>query len=423
MLKKLLKSDYLKNSLTLVIGIGLAQTIPVLLQPILRRMFTAEEFGVFAVYFSIVSTLAIVANFKYVQVVVIPKEDKTSLNLLSGTLILIALFSLLTFFVSFFWGEAIVDLTGITSSVKPWLLFVPLGVFFVSSSQVLNAWLTRKKSFKKIASNKLARRSSEGLAHLSFGGLKIPGGVILGSLVGDFVNFLVSVFQFKRTEGSFKEVSKKGMKSALLRYKEFPLYNLIPTLLDTISLFLPVLIISSTYSDEITGQYDLSRQILALPLALISMALSQVLLQHLSEKSTSKQPILPTIRRNFLGLALAGVFGILIFYPFSTPIFSFVFGEEWAKAGEITSILVFSYALKFAIMPLTVTFVAIEKIKITSIWQITYFGLISCLLLFDSISLNDFLLYYVLIDIGAYTLYFVLIYFAAKRHDDFLTVE
>jgi hypothetical protein len=38
MFKRLLgRSEYLKNSLTLIIGIGLAQVIPVLLQPVFKK--------------------------------------------------------------------------------------------------------------------------------------------------------------------------------------------------------------------------------------------------------------------------------------------------------------------------------------------------------------------------------------------------
>jgi O-antigen/teichoic acid export membrane protein len=424
MFKRLLgRSEYLKNSLTLIIGIGLAQVIPVLLQPVLRRMFTAEEFGVFAVYFSIVSTFAIIANFRYAHVVVIPDEDETAKNVVAGALILISALCIILFGIGFFFGESIIAYFDFPEELNDWVLIIPLSVFFVSGSLVLNSWLTRKKRFKSMASNKMMRRGAEGGAQLIFGSLKMQGGVIMGSIIGDVTNFFVSFWQFKRAAGSLKGLSRKNIFTTLKRYKDFPLYNLIPTLLDTLSLFIPVLIVSNFYTDEITGQFDLSRQILALPLALISAALSQVLLQNISQRSREKKYILPLLKKNFLGLSVLGVLGILVLYPFSVPIFKFVFGDQWALSGELTTILVFSYAMRFAITPLSITFIAIEKIRISSLWQVVYFGSVCILFTLRDISIHDFIFYYVIIEIGAYFLYAVMIYFTARRHDKSIIPE
>lgn len=422
MMKKLFgRSEYFKNSFTLILGIGLAQTIPVLLQPILRRMYTPEEFGVFAVFFSIVSILAIVANYRYAHVVVIPEKDQTSKNVAAGALVLITITCIIIFLVLLFFGEAIFQKLGFPSELNKWSLLIPVSVFFVSGSLVLNSWLTRKKKFKSIASNKFLRRAGEGGSQVSFGYSKQSGGLIMGSIIGDALNFIVSFFQFKRAGGNFENVTKKEVVADLKCYKAFPKYNLLPTLLDTVSLFIPVFIITNFYSKEITGQFDLSRQILALPLALISVALSQVLLQSIAQRSKSKQEILPLLRKNFLALALMGVVGSLVLYAFSVQIFSFVFGDQWVLAGELTSVLVFSYALKFAISPLTITFIAIEKIKISSFWQVGYFGSMCILLTFDNMSIHDFIKFYVIIEIVAYSIYACLVYLVAKSHDQGLT--
>ena len=65
------KSDFLKYTLVLVSGTVLAQLIPILLQPILRRIYTPEQFGLFAVYSSIFSMLVVVAAGKYETTIVV----------------------------------------------------------------------------------------------------------------------------------------------------------------------------------------------------------------------------------------------------------------------------------------------------------------------------------------------------------------
>jgi O-antigen/teichoic acid export membrane protein len=49
-MKKLFgQSDFLRNTVILVFGTGIAQMIPILLQPVLRRIYAPADFGAFAV--------------------------------------------------------------------------------------------------------------------------------------------------------------------------------------------------------------------------------------------------------------------------------------------------------------------------------------------------------------------------------------
>lgn len=417
-MKRLLnRSEFVKNSFILIVGIGFAQVIPVVLQTVLRRFYAPEDFGVFAIYFSIVSTLAIVANFRYAQVVVVPKEDDESLNILAAAIGLVTLFSLFILIVFYFFGDFIIDKTGLPEEMKEWALFVPLSVFFVSGSLVLNSWLTRKKRFKSIAANKIVRRTAEGTAHVGFGSVRYSGGIIWGTLIGDMVNFFVSLFQFKRAKGTLKGVTWIGMKAGMKKYIDYPLYNLLPTILDTVTLFLPVFIINEMFTKDITGQFDLSRQILALPLALISAAISQVLFQKLVENSNAEKPILPIIKKNFMALGGLALLGIVVLYPFSETLFTFLFGDQWGLAGQLTSILAFSYALRFCVTPLSILFIGIKKVKVSSIWQVGYFILISSLFLLEDVTIKEFIFYYMLTELLAYSVYFVLIWWTAKKHD------
>lgn len=111
------------------------------------------------------------------------------------------------------------------------------------------------------------------------------------------------------------------------------------------------------------------------------------------------------------------VFGGTIVYLTGTKLFSFVFGNEWELSGEIAKILVFGYGIKFIVSPLSTIFISLEKIKISSIWQIFYFGLICILFLLKDINIKEFLTYYVVIDICCYSIYYILILMTTKKYD------
>jgi O-antigen/teichoic acid export membrane protein len=414
---KLQNSDFIRNSLILILGTGVSQIIPVALQFPLRKIYTPEEFGTFAVYMSIVSILSGLAHFKYANTIVIPEKDEDGLNLLVGSVLLSTIFSIFIFVGFFFFSDFIIYSLNFDKSIKPWLLYVPISVFLISGHLSFSFWLTRKKQFKGLAINKVARRGTEGFSQYFLGKMSNSGGLMYGTLIGDVFNFFFYLFQIKKTIQSFKAVSLSNINVQLKKFSDFPKYSLIPSFFDTFSLALPVFLITSYYSEEITGQYDLTVKMLSVPLALISLAISQVLLQKIAEGKHEKKSVLPLIRNNFLVLGFGGAVGIIIFYFFGETIFSLFFGDNWLMAGKLSAILVFSFAVRFTISPLTSTFVALEKIKISSVWQICYFLLISSLYLFKDISIEEFILIYVYMDVVAYSVYGLLIYVVANNHD------
>ncbi len=215
----------------------------------------------------------------------------------------------------------------------------------------------------------------------------------------------------------FSNINTETIRKVAKRYIEFPKYQALPYLLNTISLLFPVLIINKIYSEEITGFFDLSRMVLALPLALITMSISQVLFQKLSEKKNKGEKILKEILNTAKTLSILTIPAMIILYFWGTELFGFVFGKEWIISGEYTSILVFSYSIKFIVSPISIVFPALEKIKIGSIWQIFYFCAIITLMFLPKLDIKDFLLIYVGIELIAYGIYFLMIYIVTKNYD------
>ncbi len=417
MLRKISNSEYAKNSFILIFGTGLAQLIPILFQPILRRLFTDDEFGIFAQFYSIVSVLSIISNLRYSNSIVIPKSDKDAISILAGSIFLNFITSLLFFALFVFFGASFFHAVGFSPELVNYIWIFPLSIFLIATNTSFNFWLTRKKKYVGMAVNKGVRRITEGGAQMALSNGAQKGGLILGSLVGDFLNLLLFLFQFKKAEGTFKGVTKSSIKSALSAQSEFPKQSLFPALLDVISMNLPLFFISSYYSKSIVGQFDGSRQLLAIPLALISISLSQVLYQKIVENNNNHKKVYPLVRQNFIFLFILSAIGILIFIPFGVPIYTFVFGDEWVIAGQMSQILVASYAIRFLISPLSIVFIALKKMKISALWQIFYFFSMLILLFFNDFQILDFLYYFVIIDVIVYAVYGVLIYFTLIAHD------
>ena len=88
------KSEFSRNVLTLMTGTTIAQAIPIAISTILTRIYTPEDFGIFALYMSIASMIAVVATGRYELAIMLPKKDEDAVSI-------VALSIIISFFVSF----------------------------------------------------------------------------------------------------------------------------------------------------------------------------------------------------------------------------------------------------------------------------------------------------------------------------------
>jgi len=403
------KNEFMKNILTLSFGIGASQLIVFVAQLLLRRLFTPEEFGAFDVYFNIFGILVVIAALRYEMAIILPKKDDKASNLLVLSILFSFAFNILIFLLILFNRNGISRLLSFPDKYSYWLFLLPFTTFFFSSYQAINYWLIRKKAFRLSSFNKIARRGIEGTTQVTFGYLKYSYGLVIGDLFGNFLNFVVGLTQIFRQKFSLKFISKANLLYVFKRYIEFPKYNLIPGLLNTLSTALPFLIINKFYGGANTGYFGLSKMVLAIPIALISTAVSQVLFQRITEKRNSGISIKQDINRIAFYLGCLGLAELLVFSLWGVELLTFLFDETWRKSGEFIQIIVFSSVINFVVYPLSIIFVALERIKVQAIWQVCYFFFILFLFFAKNFSIERFLYTYVAIDIISYIGYFILI--------------
>lgn len=412
----------IKNTLTLVLGVGIAQIIAIVFQLITRRLYTPEDFGAYAVYYSFVSILVSIVSLQYSKAIVLPRFKFQSNNLLIGTILIIFVFSVFIFATIIVFPSVWIKLINFPQKYIHWIYFLPFTVFLLASYETLNYWLIRAKAFNASAYNKIIRRTGEGATQVGIGFTGNSFGILLGDLIGNLVNLLSGIYQIRKHGFRSSDIRYSNIKYILKKYSDFPKYNAVPNLINTISLFFPVLIVNKLYSHSVVGYFDLSRMVLAVPLALITTSLSQVLLQNFSEKRNNNQGLMKPVFKISGLLSLLVLFGIIITEFFAKDIFR-IFGSQYIISGIYTKILVFSYGIKFIVSPLSVLFISLERLKISALWQIAYFCLLTSLFLFRDLEIFDFLKILVAIDLVSYSIYYVLIVMVSKQFDYSLKIN
>jgi len=417
------RSELLRNASILISGTALAQLIPILLRPILRRYYSPEIFGAYSVYFSIVGILAIVASFKYDLAIILPKKDKDAINIVFLSLIINFFFSLILALVILIWKSKLLNFFNISNEYAYYLYFVPLGIFLYNLYSGLNNWLTRKKKFFALSLNKFVRRGSEGLFQILFKYFKVPQGIIFGDLIGHIANILSGFYQGRKSGLKYSKVSLAKLRYVTIKYSDFPKYNVIPSFMSACSFLLPAILLNKFYSAEYTGYYDLSRLLLTIPLALISTSLTNVLLQSLTEKYNKGKSLLKELMLVFSIVFSICVLEIIVVEFFGIWLFKFLFGESWGFSGEISQYLVWAYALNFLVTSFSAIFISLNKIKMLSLWQVFYFISILSLTLFRNTDFMQFIKIYVVIEVTCYIVMISLMIIAVAKYESKLTLN
>jgi len=416
--QSLRRSELLRNTSILVSGTAVAQLIPILLQPVLRRYFTPDIFGAYAVYLSLVGILAIVSSFKYELAIILPRKDKEAANIFFLTIVINIVFNVVLLLIILIWKHKILRFFNLTENFSDYLFFVPLGIFFYSVYQSINNWLVRKKGFLPISVNKFMRRGFEGGAQLAFKFAQNSHGIIYGDLIGHIANLISGIYQSWKRGLTIGLLSRSKLKYVALKYSEFPKFNVVPSFMSACSFLLPALLLNKFYSSEMTGFFDLSKLLLSIPLALISTSISNVLLQSISEKFKVRKSLRKDLLLILGIVASIGTVEIVIISFFGVGLFKLLFGEIWGFSGRISQILVWSYALNFFVASFSAVFISMEKIKLLSIWQVFYFISILSLTLFRNHPFLDFLRIYVSIEVFCYLVIIVLMIFIVFRYEN-----
>ena len=397
-------SGFLKNTAILIMGTGIAQAIPIILQPVLRRVYAPEDFGAFAVYFSLIGILTVIANFRYDLAIGLPEKDEDGASLVFLTLMINFIFNSFLLIVILLFRENIAQFLKFPEKFSYFLLLLPFSTFFFCSFQAMNFWLIRKKAFSALSINKISRRGAEGVVQLAFGLFRNSSGLFWADIAGSISNNLSGIRQMRKTSFSLLFYSRQRIIKVMKRYSGFPKFNLVPHLLGTIAMQLPVFMINRLYTKTELGFFDLTQQAILAPFALISVAVSQVLLQRVSEKKHNREKLFHDFRNLSLLLFAIGITSVVVIELWGPKLFSLVFGSKCLIAGTYSRVLVVGYMFFLVVSPMGAILMGLEEIRVFSLWNILHFLLLVGLYFVKDIAFIDFLKLYVGIEIVAFSI-------------------
>ncbi len=402
-----------KDVFVLSAGILIAQLIPLLLQPVLKRIFTPEDFGTYDVFLKSFGILVALSCLKYENAILLPKKDSDAKHVVHLCLAISASVFLLLVLAFFFLHDVIAGyLDGFT---KLALILLPISVLSYSIFNIFNMYLIRRQRFMLSSTSKVSRRASEGIAQVIYGYLNNSNGLLIGDTIGNLIQGIYSFWKAQKIS-SFGVISKARIREVAHTYRELPIFTLVPNVLNTFVLGSLTFLILDKFSLEEVGYLEFTQKILSIPGVFISIAISQVVFQRVSQLINKRQKILPLLISVLVILFFLSIIFIIIIELFGMQIFVLIGGEGWENSGVYAKTLVYASAIMLIFSPLGKVLIALKKFKINSIWEIAKFLAILGLFYLDGYAIEEYLRIYTVVIIFFYLVYGITIIYQSRKY-------
>ena len=327
-----------RNVLLLSGGTTLGQIITILCAPILSRIFSPEDFGVFASFSSLALILTSFTALKYHCAIPLPRSLHRISSLIRLSFSLQILLTLFFSIIIVFTGKKLSQIL-IIQDLSPYIILLPLSFLLIGSYQILNYVLLKERAYKKISMTKIAQAICFQLSSIVLGLLSFrPLGLILGFIMGQSLGITYMAKNshlLNKAFLSFKKASawkSPEILSTSRRYQRFPLFSLWGGVINVASLRITPLLLAGLYGTQVAGWFAFGSRILQMPMIFVGQSIGQVFLQKGSDLN-KKGKLKDFVKQVFRLLLMVGIFPILWIGVLSPRLFPWLFGPEWETAG------------------------------------------------------------------------------------------
>ncbi|WP_109208072.1 oligosaccharide flippase family protein [Moorella sp. Hama-1] len=344
------KDQFARSVAQMVGGTALGQGVVILSSPLLTRLYTPEEFGLLAVFSSILSVALVLVSFRYEYAIPLPVEDDQAADLLSLSVLLVLGTSVLGV-VAFWWLSEEISVWTRTPQLASYIWFLPIGLLGGGLYQAFNYWITRQKLFSVVSRTKVIQGFGQVLIQLIAGTLKFGAtGLLTGFIVGKFLG----VGALMRRSFRVTHVSSwSRIRIVAKKYRSFALYTVGAGVVNMVGMYIPNIQFARYFDLEKVGFFFLTQRILTVPMALIGQSVAQVFYPVAAQSQSDLSQSRHLIER------LATVLLFISFSTFSVVslqgpfLFASVFGPAWQDAGHYAQYLAPWYVCSFISSPLS----------------------------------------------------------------------
>jgi len=337
-----------------------SQIVTLVTAPIITRLFSPNDFGIYQIFVSVVGILLAMVCLKYELSIPLGKNKNDAVASFTLSLFLAFIFSLLLLALVPIVKEHVARWYKLPE-LENFIWLVPIAVFLFGVKNIMSYWASRESKFGTIAISDFAYTSSSILITLIWG-LVIGAstiGMLFGYLAGlalGIITFLIFLVRRLATDIRDSNIKFAHIWSVAKLHRKFPIFSTWSSLLNTISVQLPPIIFGLYFPINVVGYYSLGQRIVAIPMILIGTAIGQVFFPSGAKRYNETGDISEIVSSVFKRLAQIGISPIFILILLGPILFRTIFGQEWVEAGVYAQILAVWSLFSFVYSPLSLVF-------------------------------------------------------------------
>lgn len=406
-------------------GTIVAQLIAIAFSPILSRIYSAEEMGIYTLVITLTGIFESVICLRYDLLLVSSDDNDVPIAksaCIKMCLILSLAITLIYVLYEIIFGEQSFG----TNTLFLFNFFLLAGHGLILIATALN---NRHKKYKLISASSLTLSTVQYCSSSLFGIFGLGSvGLLLGRVLGTISSFFVSVkFKIVSFFAPLSKVEKvKTEKQFLKENKRQALFST-PAVLSSASAYSLInVFISDLFGVATLGLYGYSYRLLGLPITIISTNINRMFFRDASIEYKKTGTMKKSMFKVLLPLIIIAVMMIIAFKLFAPNIFAWFLGEEWREAGVYVQILAPMFAIRLVANSFTNAIIVVKKQFWELILQMTY--LISTIVIYVvakilNIEVMSFLQIMNILFCFVYGIYFIVLFIMCIKKNKNLVIS
>lgn len=409
-------NSFKKSLVMLISGSLISQLITITISPLLTRIFTSEQIGVYTYMLSITTMFMGVINGRYDMCIVSEENEEDLYPLIKLSLIIGFIASILITVFCYIYikytGNKQIDYLYIYG-----FIFILLVTYSINN--VLVSYNNRNKEYKIMTYVQVIRSIYQNIGAIILGILKFGlAGLLLPYAIGQIKGMKKQGESIKPHITKIKNVDKSKLKTVLIRYKKQPLYSAPAIFANSFSYSSITLFIELLFGMASVAYYSISVRILGVPLSIVSSNISKIFFQEASREYNQTGQFYKSLKKVVLFQCILAVPMVILMILFAPKVCEIVFGEEWRIAGEYIKILAPMYGIRFIVTTITPGMIIANKQK--SELKLQFMFILSSILSFIICKfMNSDIIYYlslISVTFSIAYIYFLIEVYKSSKH-------
>jgi O-antigen/teichoic acid export membrane protein len=303
--------------------------------PVLTRLYSPADFGVFTIYLSIVNILGAVSALRFESSLYVVEGSAQAHVTAKLVVVTIGATSALVLVTGFLLADAA------PQHLHPLVYLVPIGMIGAGLVEAMNCWCLRFGHLRAFAMGRLILPVSMALLQLGFGLAHVGGGAMMLAHILSQVILIFYLCSRALTWHDALHIARapwRALMAAARNERKFPLFD-VPAAIAGFSIInVPAILIGAIFGATFAGQFGVAARLVSGPITLMAIPLSNVFVAEVS-RGRDRSHLLATAR-GFLCLSAVLIAAPIMAFGLAAPhLVVPLLGADWIVAGHIMAAL------------------------------------------------------------------------------------